>query len=452
MIHDTLAPGSVEVLPQQRSRTVVTRGLRREQAKRARRRALVDGRTLVVGLDLARQKQAASFVVPGGEIVGRLRFDCAPQNLTCVLERAEALRVQHQLARVVIAMEPAGHYWMLAAEAFERAGTPYVLVHSLSVKRSREETRYTPEKSDPRDADLIGILAQEGKFTEARLPACAERAALQALAREYLLVRKASAAERTRLGNFWERLLPEFGTLLRESTGTTALAVSTALGPLSEIAALTPSRWLARVRKAAAGERILRPRATALLPLLQAAHADPHRRSGEGMPWRIQLAAQRRRFLEHQKQALRAEILRRYAASEESLFLDSIPGSEPFYNALVLALVGDFRLYDDPRAIVKLAGSEVNEFSSGDYVGRSRISHRGRSALRAAAYQQARLLVRRNDDFRERFYALLQRTRGRRLAELQCYVAVLDSYLRTAHVLVTQRVLYRPRAEREEVR
>ena len=118
MIHNTLASGSVEVLPQQLIRTVVTRGLRREQAKRARRRALVDGSTLVVGLDLARQKQAASFVVPGGEIVGRLRFDCAPQNLTCVLERAEALRVQHQLARVVIAMEPAGHYWMLAAEAF----------------------------------------------------------------------------------------------------------------------------------------------------------------------------------------------------------------------------------------------------------------------------------------------------------------------------------------------
>ena len=100
---------------------------------------------------------------------------------------------------------------------------------------------------------------------------------------------------------------------------------------------------------------------------------------------------------------------------------------------------------------MKLAGSEVNEFASGDYSGRSHISHRGRSALRAAAYQQARLLVRRNDDFRQRFFGLLQRTRGHRLVELQCYVAVMDSYLRTAHVLVTQRVLYRPRAEREEV-
>jgi len=180
--------------------------------------------------------------------------------------------------------------------------------------------------------------------------------------------------------------------------------------------------------------------------------ADPHRRSGQGMPWRIRLDAERRSHFERQKAALRAEILSRYATFEESLYLDAIPGSEPFYNALVLALVGDFHLYDDPRAIVKLAGSEVNEFASGDYSGRSRISHRGRSALRAAAYQQARLLVRRSDDFRERFFALLHRTRGRRLAELQCYVAVMDSYLRTAHVLVAQRAFYRSRADREEVR
>ncbi len=75
----------MEVLSSELKRPVVTRGLRREQAKRARRRALVDRSTLVVGLDLAREKQAASFVAAGGEIVGRLRFECAPQELTCVL-------------------------------------------------------------------------------------------------------------------------------------------------------------------------------------------------------------------------------------------------------------------------------------------------------------------------------------------------------------------------------
>lgn len=454
MSYVTIAAGSMEVPSSPLDRPTLTRGLRREQARRARKRAIIDGQTLVAGIDLAREKQAVSFAAPGAEIVGRLRFHCAPEALPQILARAEELRSQYRLARIVVAFEPAGHYWALAAEAFERAGSPYVLVHPLAVKREREGTRYTPEKRDPRDADLVALLALQGKFTETQLPATHDRAALEALAREYLLLRKGSAAERTRLANFWHRLLPEFRSVFRDPTGATALAIARALGPLSEIAALTSRQWLGRVRKAARGRRILRSRAVALLPLLKSAAADPHRRSGEGLAWRIRLAAERRSTLEQQKQMLRAEILERYSVTDEATYLDSIPGSEPFNNALVLGLVGDFRLYDDPRAIVKLAGTEVNEFASGDYTGRSRISHRGRSALRAAAYQQARLLVARNEDFRQRFFYLLHRTsQGRRpLAELQCYVAVMNSYLRTAHVLVTRRVLYRPRTERTEVR
>jgi hypothetical protein len=46
------------------------------------------------------------------------------------------------------------------------------------------------------------------------------------------------------------------------------------------------------------------------------------------------------------------------------------PRRNPFYNALTLALVGDFERYDDPRAIVKLAGSEVNQYASGDWTAR----------------------------------------------------------------------------------
>jgi hypothetical protein len=57
--------------------------------------------------------------------------------------------------------------------------------------------------------------------------------------------------------------------------------------------------------------------------------------------------------------------------------------------------------------------------------------------------------VQRNEDFRARYFHLLHR-KGRELPELQAYVAVMNSYLRTAHVLVTTKTLYRSRSEREE--
>lgn len=426
----------------------MTRGLRRQQAKTRRRREVVPAGALVVGIDLGRERQAVSFVI-NGEVIGRRRLNCEPYDLVQVLDEAQDLAEHHGSPRVVVAFEPAGHYWCLAAEAFERTGVPYVLVQPLSVKRAREESRYTPEKTDPRDADLIGQLASQGRFTDTRLPMTPEEDASWHLAREYFRVRKLAAAERTRLHNFWHRMLPEFFSLLKEPTGQTALAISAAMAPLSELAALSTRAWLVRVRKAGQGTHILTSRAASLLPVLRDAHRDPVRRSGEGMPLRIRHAAQRRRLLEAQKADLRVELVQRYNARPESLFLDSIPGSNTFYSALILALVGDFNRFDDPRAIVKLAGSEVNHYASGDWKGTSRISHRGRSALRAAAYQQARQLVANNEDFRARFHTLIHRTTRRPLTLKAAYVAVMNSYLRIAHGLVTRQQLYRPLAQRE---
>jgi transposase len=412
-----------------------------------RKREVIPPGSLVVGIDLARERQAVSYIA-ADEVLGRRRLSCQPQELTQILDEAHGLAAERGATDVVVAFEPAGHYWCLAAEAFERAGAPYVLVQPVSVKRAREEFRYTPEKTDPRDADLIGQLALQGRFTDTRLPPSIDEDAAWQLAREYFRVRKLGAAERTRLHNLWHRMLPEFFSVIRDPTGHTALAVSAAMGPLSEIAALSPRAWLARVRKAAAGAAILRSRVAALLPLLKEAHKDPVRRSGEGIPVRIRHAAERRRVLEAQKAFLHEELIRRYQSRPEAVFLDSIPGSNNLYNALVLALVGDFRRFDDPRAVVKLAGSEVNQYASGDWEGASRISHRGRSPLRAAAYQQARQLVVNNEDFRTRFHTLIHRTTRRPLTLKAAYVAVMNSYLRIAHGLVTRQEFYRPLAQR----
>src|SRR3972149_4103459 len=124
-----------------------------------------------------------------------------------------------------------------------------VLVQPLSVARAREESRYTLEKTDPRDADLIAELVTHGRFTDTRLPASRAEDSLWQLAREYFRCRAMAAAERTRLGNFWHRMLPEFFSLLKDPSSATALAVAGALAPFSELSRLSTRSWLARVRR-----------------------------------------------------------------------------------------------------------------------------------------------------------------------------------------------------------
>lgn len=102
-------------------RPLVTRGLRREQEKRKRRRLRVPRDTLVLGIDLARERQAASFS-HDGQVLGRRRLNCGAQEIDRLFPEATALAEAHGLSHVVVAFEPAGLYWGLAAETCERAG------------------------------------------------------------------------------------------------------------------------------------------------------------------------------------------------------------------------------------------------------------------------------------------------------------------------------------------
>lgn len=264
-------------------------------------------------------------------------------------------------------------------------------------------------------------------------------------------MRRRCAAEKTRLVNFWDRLLPEFTEVLRAVDSRTAMCVARALTDFTSLSALCLAQWEERVRTVAAGKRIQVGRVRMLLPRIQKAHAETHRRMTDALPLRIRQAAERWTLLDEQKRALAEEIIRLYEPRPEAPHLDSIPGSLRIYNALVLGLVGDFKSYDDPRAIVKLAGSEVNEYASGDYRGRSRISHRGRNPLRNVAYQQARSLIQGNEEFARRYTHLRTRD-GVRLLDQQARVAIANSYLRIAHVLVTQNKLYIPLPERLKTR
>ncbi len=90
--------------------------------------------------------------------------------LTCGIAKAKA----HQLAGLVawgaeragkagfagltVACEPTGHRWKALMGLADGAGCGFVCVQSLAVARAREGDDYTRDKTDHRDAYLIGKL------------------------------------------------------------------------------------------------------------------------------------------------------------------------------------------------------------------------------------------------------------------------------------------------------
>jgi transposase len=130
----------------------------------------------------------------------------------------------------------------------------------------------------------------------------------------------------------------------------------------------------------------------------------------------------------------------------------SIPGLSAVGAAtMVLAETGDLSRFECARSVVKHAGLNPVERTSGTLRGTTRVSHRGRSALRAAAWRAVKPAVVHNPVLAARFTHLTTRAHDQ-LTPGQALVACAATLLRWLHALVTRREMFDPAIATARVR
>lgn len=426
----------------------VTRGMRRQSIKLARRRERLPADALVAGVDLAKKESVVVFVRASDRArVGRLRVTTDRAGTERLIARGRELALEHGGGPLVIAMEPTSHFWKPIARAAETAGVDYVLVQGFVVATGRELDDLTRDKTDARDAVLIADLAVELRFTETRLPEGPwAELDLLADARDARRVERVACLQEMRalLELAWPQLLAACPDL----AGSHLQALlRTGLTP-GQASALSIRRFTSRLRRHhhgrflpwMAGRLHVAARAVPVLPETTAA----------ALRWRM--AAERVALAD----AAIADLDRRLVGLLEVTGYGWLRGQirglgDPTLAAL-LALTGDPARFDDARCLVKLAGSNPTERSSGERQASGGIHRRGRPGLRYVAYQAAVNLVRHKPEFRRRYLELTDRERKNRLEPKQAYVALANKLLRTIWSMAVNGQGYQPAIARGEVR
>jgi len=425
----------------------LTRGMRRQSMKMTRRRERLPVDALIAGVDLAKRQSVVVFVRAGDRCrVGRLTITTDRAGVEHLVARATELRRQHDLGDLVVAMEPTSHFWKVVARSLDAGGVGYVLVQSFVVATSRELDNLTRDKTDARDAGLIADLAAELRFTETRLPAGAwAEMALLAEARDDQRIQRGAALQEARalLELAWPGLLracPDLaGTHLQAllRTGLTPQQVdSLPLGVLTERLRADHSR------------RFLRWMAARLHAAAHDVEAIPETPAA-ALRWR--LAAERIALADAAIARLDDRLVELVGLTGYGWLDGQFKGLGPATLASLLGLIGDLARFDDARCLVKLAGANPTERSSGERSAPAGIHRRGRPALRFVAYQAAINLVRHEPAFRARFLALTTRA-DRPLSAKAAYVAVANKLLRTLWTMAVSGRSYDPAIARGEVR
>jgi transposase len=114
--------------------------------------------------------------------------------------------------------------------------------------------------------------------------------------------------------------------------------------------------------------------------------------------------------------------------------LCSIAGLSAVGAAAILAQSGDLKRFANARSLVKHAGLNPSENTSGAFRGRTRVSKRGRPGLRLAAWRATWAVIRNNEVMAGRYQYLTGRATNR-LTARQAHAACAGTLLRWIHAL-----------------
>ncbi|MFZ3106725.1 MAG: IS110 family transposase [Candidatus Hydromicrobium sp.] len=391
------------------------------KAKKKAKLDLIGDDTLVVGVDVGKRNHYCRFInVRGYEIGKGFSFSNNRDGMEKIISKIEEAKKQNNLAKAVIGLEPSGHYWKPAAHYLSRSGYGLALVNPYHIKRIKEIEDNCQTKTDPKDSLLIAKLVRDGDFFDPNL-AGGIYAELRRMYRLRLKVNKSLVREKTKLKILLDEYFPEYEDLFCDVLGITSEYIIDNYF-LPEVIAKKNILSLAGKIKIISRGKIGAPK---VLKLVEYA------RDSIGITTGLDAAVLEKTYILEETRNLKLKLaclnkkLKYYLDRiEHSKYLLSIPGVGVVTAAGFLGEVGDISKYKSAKEIIKLAGLNLVEISSGIKKGKKKISKRGNNRLRCLLYQCAVVAISKNSQIKKYFsYQAETKNKMKMVVAVQCKLA-----------------------------
>jgi transposase len=406
--------------------------------KQNQRITRITEKTLVVGADIAKKVHVARAVDFRGIELGK---DCVFHNdqegLTKLAMWMKELSRLHEKTDILFGIEPTGHYWFPLAAFLQEQGIQVVIVNPHHVNKSKELEDNSQTKSDYKDAKVIANLIKDGKYSETHLPT-KEYAELRILMnfREKVMVNLNQA--KTRITAWLDRYFPEYPQVFKDWEGKASVMTLRQFPTPEEIVSLGArgvlTHWKTEIKRGIGIKRAeqLYAAATVSIGLTEGLIAA-----------RIELSALLDQYDLYCKQeetimANVLQILEKIPGTKQML---SIPGVGVLTVAGFLAEVGDLSNYDHGQQIIRLAGLNLTENSSGIRKGMTGISKRGRSRLRGILFRAMLPMVAKNQQFKA-LHEYYTKRKQNPLKKKQSLIALCGKLIRVLYTLATKQKEY----------
>jgi transposase len=398
------------------------RGLRTKRVK------AVKEETLIVTVDIGMASNTGYCTSVDGRDIKPFKFDNTREGLDRFWSVIVASKDRFRCSEVMVGYESTGPYAEPLVHYLMNKPVRIVQVNPMHTKRIKELNDNSPLKTDDKDPRVIADVLRLGHTLSVVVPE-GDAAYLRRLNN----ARERHVGERTALFNQLQQLVflifPEFKTVFNDIKVKTAQRILTRYTTPEKIGGLNQGELGEEIRKQSMG-KFGTQQAELLISLARDTIGIKEGVAGITLDIRhILVQLQAVNGFIHEIEAEMEKTLERIPWSTKIL---SMKGLGVITVAGLIGEVGDFSKFRTQSEIMKLAGLDLYEISSGKRKGQRRISKRGRTLLRKILYNAAISTIRKNGIMYTQYTNLI----GRRMKRTSALIVIAKKLLRIIHAMM----------------
>lgn len=400
---------------------------------------LITHKTLIIGVDIAKRVQWAQFTdYRGLEVSKHLKFNNDLTGFKSIIQKIEEIKKNKDFSAVIVGMEPTGHYWKPLGAFLENSGIKVVLVNPAHTKKSKELDDNSQTKNDRKDALTIAKLVKDGRYSEMYLPK-EEYSELRALTLTRIEVSKTQNSTKNRIRALMDEYFPEFETVFKTFIEGKAALHLLKNCPFPQdvlkLKELEIQELLKEVVKKTVGIKKIKE-------LQNVAKTSVGITLGiKGAKVRLKVLLENYEQNVKHLELIENEMEKQLQKTGYLEVLTSIPGVGIVSASSFLGEIGNPKRFSNPQQIVRLAGYNLVENSSGLHKSKTSISKRGRKNLRSILYKMALVLVCKNKEMKT-LYNYLRTREKNPLKQKQALVVIAEKAVRVMFNLMINKNNY----------
>jgi transposase len=393
----------------------------------------INDKTVIATLDIGKNVQYGYFRAPNGNDIKPFAFYNSKKSFNEFWAKLCQFKNKEGLEEMVIGFESTGCYAEPLFHFLRKKPVRLVQVNPVHTKKIKELTGNSPNKTDNKDPRVIADIISLGHALTLVVPQ-GPAAELRRLTQ----ARQRAIKTRTSMINQLQHLIfvifPEFLNILKISTKTARYLIKHYTTP-EKIYALGLESVSQIFKKLSRG-RLGQDRATQLYEAARDSIGITEGRQSivfeiEHFVGRIEAEDQ---FIDSLEKQLRF-YLQQIPYSQNIL---SIKGLGEVTVAGLIGEVADFNKFDTISEVMKLAGLDLYEISSGKHRGQRRISKRGRPLMRKLLFFAAINAVKFKGIMHAKYQHMLERGK----VKMKALVAIARKLLGIIFAIVRDKTKY----------